>query len=757
MQRYRKLFIIVFSIICLLFNNQSFGNSGFGGGTTLVLDHSQYPAALKKFDATEVYILYLGSGFGAKELQGSVFRKDTIINYKKFIELYLNITGFRLIYKTNKNIDSVYQLDAKLRITHKAYILEDGMMRIAEFDSTMKKLDEFAYNYAAKLAATSDTRGRNYGGEKTLEWLLREYKIYDSYDRNNFAKSSVWILSIGIDDYGMIKYKTCKTDAQSYNDFFKSQFSLKAGFDLNSLIHEYVLLDKNATKEAILAALKDIAGKAVFNDYFIFNFSGCSNVINTGVENGGTNFFPYDLVASNRGGKNEIIRNRDPGDTTAPLTKCIPLKILQEYIQSIPAINQLFISEAGPSEKFKTEFIKTLLQNSPEVARTLNKNRIIIVPNGYGRDDVTCDTIKIQKGPINYYITSLNSDKPKKSVNIFDIFDEKKSEEIAYLLKSKAYNCRSFGFDYFDIFFERKFLKDYKEILGEQQDATRGVTVQNKEMKQTLDSLVGTKYALVVGTDNYQAKDWKKLNNPVHDARAVADELSKSYGFEVQLLEDKPRDSIYKAIREYYTKAKPRDQLVIYFAGHGDADNELLDDGFIVCSDSKPVEEDPMRNSYIPYDKIKKILNNIPAQQVLVLLDVCHGGTFDAQAFVAKGSDKKLGTYNITNQNVMQLLKDKLPLRTRKFLSSVGAEPAFDGQAGRHSPFANFLLQILRAKGRGSNGIITLKEIYAVLESNSLNETATLKISPQMNDFGNVDAFTEFIFIPVAQKEEVKK
>lgn len=738
-------------------NNQSLGNSGFGGGTTLVLEHSQYPAALKKFDATEVYILYWGGGFGTRELQASVLRKDTVINYKKFTETYPNITGFRLTYKNKKNVDSVYQLDAKFRITHKAYILEDGMMRITEFDSTMKKLDEFAYNYAEKLAATSDTRGRNYGGEKTLEWLLRQYKIYDSYDRNNFAKSSVWILSIGIDDYGTTRYKTCKTDAQSYTDFFRSQFKRKSGTDLSSLIHEYMLLDKDATKEAILAALKDIAGKAVSNDYFIFNFSGCSNVINTGQEKGGTNFFPYDLLASNPGGKNEIIKNRDPGDTSPPPTKYIPLKILQEYIQAIPAINQLFISEAGPSEKFKTEFIKTLLQNSPEVARILNKNRIIIVPNGYGYDGVTCDTSKVQKGPINYYITSLISGKPKKPVNIFDLFDENKADEIAFLLKSKAYKCNSFDFDYFDIFFERKFLKDYKEILGEQQEATRGVTVLNKEMKQTLDSLVGIKYALVIGTDNYQAKDWKKLNNPVHDARAVADELSKSYGFEVQLMEDKPRDSIYKAIREYYTKAKPRDQLVIYFAGHGDADNELLDDGFIVCSDSKPVEEDPMRNSYIPYDKIKKILNNIPAMQVLVLLDVCHGGTFDAQAFAAKGSDKKVGTYNITNQNVLQLLKDKLPLRTRKFLSSVGSEPAFDGQAGRHSPFANFLLQILRAKGSGSNGIITLKEIYAVLESHSLNETATLKISPQMNDFGNVDAFTEFIFIPLAQKDNLKK
>jgi hypothetical protein len=141
------------------------------------------------------------------------------------------------------------------------------------------------------------------------------------------------------------------------------------------------------------------------------------------------------------------------------------------------------------------------------------------------------------------------------------------------------------------------------------------------------------------------------------------------------------------------------------------------------------------------------MLNNIPSRHVLVLLDVCHGGVFDQKIFE---KEKREGLSGIlSNKNVLQFLKDKLPLRTRKFLSSVGSEPAFDGKAGRHSPFANLLLQVLRAKGAGSNGIVTLTDIFRVLQTASMNETATLKISPAMADFGNVDAFSEFIFIPV--------
>lgn len=165
-----------------------------------------------------------------------------------------------------------------------------------------------------------------------------------------------------------------------------------------------MLLDKDATKEAILAALQDIAGKAAFNDYFIFNFSGQSNSLPENSDKPITYFYPYYV-------KGSVFRplNRNTGDTNSVVNNLISLNILQEYIQSIPAVNQLFISEAGPSEKFKTEFIKTLMQNSPEVAGILNKNRIIIVPSGTGLDNVECQGIKMQKGPINYYITSLES------------------------------------------------------------------------------------------------------------------------------------------------------------------------------------------------------------------------------------------------------------------------------------------------------------------------------------------------------------
>ena len=118
----QKLLIIAISVISLLSFNTAFGNLGLGdgpGGTlgiTLVLNHGQYPEVIKKYGAAEVYALYLGQLFTKIPKDGT--QGDTIVNYKKFMESYPSVTGYRLIYKSNGNIDSVYQVDAKFRISN---------------------------------------------------------------------------------------------------------------------------------------------------------------------------------------------------------------------------------------------------------------------------------------------------------------------------------------------------------------------------------------------------------------------------------------------------------------------------------------------------------------------------------------------------------------------------------------------------------------------------------------------------------------
>lgn len=707
--------------------------AGISQEQTLVLAANQYPQQIKKYRPAQVYLLFVGPPF-LKKYEGLFLKKDTITNLKRFTDsLGYGIMGYRLIYGKREKVDSVWQFNTEFRLTDKAVNLGMNKLRLFTFNKKGDPTDQFVLDYSNKL--NKDVKG--------LDELFRKYTVYTYIDKEKYSVRNVWILSIGIDDYGGDVFRYCESDATAYDAFFSKQFLNYQGYFKDEQIKRFLLLGIHATRDSILSVLNTIASQASVNDYFIFNFSGRTWLFDESFKAFSANkdsskfttyFFPYNVIYDDE------IKNRDTSDVTIPSKNLISLKTLQEYIQLIPCVNQLFISEAGPSEKFKTEFVKTMMQNSPELASLLNINRVIIVPNRFGLDELRGTGM----GPIAYYLTHLDSTK-----NIYNIFsNDHKSAEIAYLLKSEEFKMPPGGNnDYFSVFFERSFLQQYREIFGDTKMKKRGLDLGGTDIS-TIKSFSGNRHALIIGTDNYRSKDWEKLENPVYDATEVAEVLQSFYNYDVTLLKDPPMDTIYKYLSSYYRNLREDDQFIIYIAGHGDFDEGLLDDGFIVCTDSKSPEADPLRNTYIQHTKLKKMINKIPAKQVLVLLDICHGGVFDENVL---GKTRDNPAAAITNRNVLELLKDKSQYVTRKVLSSVGKESAFDGRAGKHSPFAAYLLKILNARG-GAEGIVTLSDIYALLQKASLNETETLKISPHLAGFGQNDPQSEFILIPVEKK-----
>lgn len=689
---------------------------------------TQLPSNLRNFNPALVYILFSGNPICLNKQHS--FRGDSITNYSAFIDSAKSCgtIEYRLIFQKGSTIDSVWQLDNAFKVTDKAYPLNNNKLRIIAFDKTGQQTDNFVFDYGKKYLM-------NNLPVPSLNELMGLFTVYSYSDRTEYVPAAVWILSIGINDYGEQHYLTCESDATAYIAYFKEQYLSLTGALNDAQIHSYLLLNKQANKDSILHTLKEIAAKASANDYFIFNFSGLSNLFTEDSVNYKTYFFPYEVISQAYDTKP---KNRNKNDKSSPIDNLISLKTLQEYIQLIPCTKQLFISEAGPSDKFKTEFVKTMMQNSPELASLLNVNRVIIVPNKLGFDNLA----GLGKAPITHYITSLDT-----GYNIYELFgSEFEADKIAYLLKSAEYKTPAIkDGDYFSVFFERKFLQQYREVFGEMKSKRRGLDLGETELKD-IAGFSGNRYALIIGTDHYKAKGWEKLDNPVYDATEVAGALKNYYDYNVTLLKDPPMDTVYNAISEYYKTLRENDQLIIYIAGHGDFDAGLLDDGFIVCTDSKSPEIDQLRNSYIQHTKLKKMINKIPAKQILVLLDICHGGVFDDAVL---GRQRDNPTSAITNRNVLELLKDKSELTTRRVLSSVGKESAFDGKAGKHSPFAAYLLKILNARG-GTEGIVTLSDIYALLQKASLNETETLKISPHMAGFGQNDPMSEFILIPVS-------
>jgi hypothetical protein len=239
-----------------------------------------------------------------------------------------------------------------------------------------------------------------------------------------------------------------------------------------------------------------------------------------------------------------------------------------------------------------------------------------------------------------------------------------------------------------------------------------------------------TDYALVFATDQYD--NWNDLVNPVFDSRTLSDELKKSYGFKVDIVENASQSDILKKIREYGEKKYlPLDQLFIFFAGHGTYD-QTFGEGFVVTKES--LLNDEAKTTYLSHNRLRSIVNNIPCEHIFLAMDVCFGGTFDQALASARGADEEV----YKEQSQSEFLTRKLTYKTRRFLTSGGKQYVSDGIPGKHSPFAKNFLEALRSHG-GRDGILTLPELYTYVEK--------LKIQPRFGEFGDNAPGSDFVFV----------
>lgn len=236
-------------------------------------------------------------------------------------------------------------------------------------------------------------------------------------------------------------------------------------------------------------------------------------------------------------------------------------------------------------------------------------------------------------------------------------------------------------------------------------------------------------YALIFATDKYD--NWKALVNPIYDARTVAGDLQKTYGFATEVVENPTQSQVLDKLREYAEKKFGElDQLFVFFAGHGFYD-DTFKEGFVVTRESLP--DDPGRNSYLRHSVLRSTINNNPCQHIFLVMDVCFGGTFDENVGSRAMDDE---TYKAPSQS--EIITRKLKFKTRKYLTSGGKEYVSDGVAGRHSPFAKQFIEALE-KGMGGDGILTINEMMTYVE--------VLKTAPQYGKFGSDQLGSDFVFV----------
>jgi hypothetical protein len=271
------------------------------------------------------------------------------------------------------------------------------------------------------------------------------------------------------------------------------------------------------------------------------------------------------------------------------------------------------------------------------------------------------------------------------------------------------------------------------EVIAENEQGVKTISFKTVHVGTTniadASKLDRTDYALVFATDQYD--NWPDLVNPVFDARTVAEELRKTYGFKVEIIENATQADILNKLREYIEKKyKPLDQLFFFFAGHGNYD-ATFGEGYLVPREA--LTKDDAKTSYLSYNRLRSVVNNIPCEHIFLTMDVCFGGTFDQSLASSRGFDDEY-----KEKSPAEFITQKLTYKTRKFLTSGGKQYVSDGIPGKHSPFARALIEALRSKG-GRDGILTLSEITPFVEK--------LKVTPRAGEFGDNAPGSDFVFV----------
>jgi len=220
----------------------------------------------------------------------------------------------------------------------------------------------------------------------------------------------------------------------------------------------------------------------------------------------------------------------------------------------------------------------------------------------------------------------------------------------------------------------QNYVKKYPSGLYVAEAKARAAVLQRLASANKID--FGNYHALIIGINEY--KHLPKLQMAAKDAKAVARVLENDYGFKVSLLIDPIRSDIVDAFDELQETLTGKDNLLIYYAGHGWL-NEETDRGYWLPVDAKPGR----RSRWISNATITDTLKGLSAKHVMVVADSCYSGTLTRAVDV--GSRKRGGDY----------WKEMAEKWARVAITSGGLEPVADKGGGENSPFAKAFIDAL--------------------------------------------------------------
>lgn len=247
---------------------------------------------------------------------------------------------------------------------------------------------------------------------------------------------------------------------------------------------------------------------------------------------------------------------------------------------------------------------------------------------------------------------------------------------------------------------------------------------------------LGRFHALVIGNNSYETASYPALQSAVNDATAVAQTLKERYGYRTTLLLNANRLEILSALNTLREELGPDDNLLVYYAGHGElgADGQQ---GYWIPVDGRASAPD----TWISNASISAILDTMQARHVLVVADSCYAGAMTRSA-VATFDDAVM-----PDAQWAAWVKTMAGGRSRTALTSGGVQPVPDTGSGKHSYFARAFLNVLQDNNRLLEAQRLFREINTSLALSAIDAPV-----PQTPEYSPIryagHESGEFFFLP---------
>lgn len=209
--------------------------------------------------------------------------------------------------------------------------------------------------------------------------------------------------------------------------------------------------------------------------------------------------------------------------------------------------------------------------------------------------------------------------------------------------------------------------------------------------------IFGAYHALIIANNRYASMD--DLKTPINDAEEIATILADKFGFTVTKLYDASRYDVLTALNGLRRDLTDRDNLLIYYAGHGEYD-KINNRGHWLPVDA---ERDSTAN-WIATTVITDTLNSMSTKHVLVVADSCYSGSLTRSTLTQLDPGMSENARN-------EWLRTIAATRSRYVLTSGGVMPVLDDSGNGHSVFATAFIDVLLESGGVLEGARLFQEV----------------------------------------------